>query len=115
MPAPLGASDELTAAVGDAVLSTGEPCTDCQEPDAHGLCTLERCQRAVLPVLDEPSWRYDVHSGLYHEVTDERRSELDDTSAVRKAKRRNARRKTPADRFDRALRGERAPTRHRRI
>lgn len=117
-------SPELVAAIAAAALldadDNGQPCPPCLKHE--GLCVGHAPH--VLPQLKEPSWYRDAHSGKWHqrETAKERKAAEEATKdpKVKKAKRRDARRRgprnwerSPLDRLDRALAGESTPVRRR--
>ena len=81
-------SRELAAAV--AAAATIEVCPACAEPANSGLCHSDRCRRQVLPRGIKSPLGLDSHSGKYHETG---KAALEDTAAVRKARRRDERKR----------------------
>lgn len=80
-------SRELAAAV--AAAATIELCPACLEPENAGLCHSDRCRRAVLPA-DIRSPLRDAHSGPWRDVA---KREPPESAAVRKARRRDERKR----------------------
>jgi hypothetical protein len=74
-----------------ANLSAGPACPACASPANAGLCHSERCQREVLPQQKAPGWHREAHSGLYHELGQQRVDEMELSPAGRRAKARRAR------------------------
>lgn len=100
-------SSALAAAV--AAAATIEACPACAEPANRGLCHSDRCRRAVLPSDVRSPLGRDAHSGMYRETG---KVALEETAAVRKARRREERKRLK--RIQRLVAGEFVPVRKQR-
>lgn len=69
-------------------IPAGDVCKNCVEQ--QGLC--RRHEKAILPQLAEPFWYRQAHSGMFHELRDEKAHSPEALRLIRRKDRRRAKR-----------------------